>query len=89
MRAKRYFINGIVQGVGYRFFVEKIARSLGIKGYVKNLFDGRVEVFAEADEKALNELEAKLRVGPPASDVSNVEIIEEQVQGFKDFKITF
>lgn len=89
MKAKRYFISGLVQGVGYRFFVEKIARSLGIKGYVKNLWDGRVEVFAEADEKTLSELEAKLRVGPPASDVSNVEVVDVQIQGFKDFKITF
>lgn len=89
MKAKRYFISGLVQGVGYRFFVEKIARSLGIKGYVKNLWDGRVEVFAEADEKTLSELEAKLRVGPPTSDVSNVEVVDMQIQGFKDFKITF
>ncbi len=89
MKARRYFISGIVQGVGYRFFVEKVAHKLGIKGYVKNLWDGRVEVFAQAEEDILKELEAKLKIGPPASEVENIEIIEEQLQDFKDFRITF
>jgi acylphosphatase len=89
MKARKYLISGLVQGVGYRFFVEKVARSLGVKGYVKNLWDGRVEVFAEAEDNVLNELESRLRVGPPAADVDKVEIIEEEPKGFKDFKITF
>ena len=44
--AKRFYVSGAVQGVGFRFFVEDVAAKLGIAGYVKNLFDGRVEVYA-------------------------------------------
>jgi hypothetical protein len=45
-QAKRFFVSGMVQGVGFRFFAERTAASLGVGGYVKNLFDGRVEVYA-------------------------------------------
>jgi len=89
MRAKKYYISGIVQGVGYRFFVERIARNLGLKGYVRNLPDGRVEVFAEGEDSLLEMLETKLRVGPSAAEVEKLEIIEEIPKGFKDFKIVF
>ncbi len=89
MRAKKYYISGIVQGVGYRFFVERIARTLGLKGYVRNLPDGRVEVFAEGEDSILETLEAKLRIGPSAAEVEKVEAIEEIPKGFKDFRIVF
>lgn len=89
IKAKKYYISGIVQGVGYRFFVERIARNLGLKGYVKNLWDGRVEVFAEGEDSLLNQLEEKLRIGPSSAEVEKVEVIEEIPKGFKDFKITF
>ena len=44
--AKRFFIRGRVQGVGFRYFAEHTAQSLGVSGYVRNLADGRVEVYA-------------------------------------------
>jgi acylphosphatase len=62
--AKRYVISGRVQGVGFRFFAEHAARRLGICGYVKNRWDGKVEVYAIGDETSL---EAH---GVPASQVS-------------------
>ncbi|OGF64555.1 MAG: hypothetical protein A2Y62_06890 [Candidatus Fischerbacteria bacterium RBG_13_37_8] len=89
MKAKHYFVSGIVQGVGYRYFVNRVARNLGIKGYVKNLWDGRVEVFAEAEETLLHQLEEKLQLGPSGADVDNVEVIEENLHGYQDFQITF
>lgn len=70
--AKRYLISGMVQGVGYRFFVERVAMRLGLAGYVKNLRDGRVEVYAIGSPNALTTLRAELERGPRAAMVSEV-----------------
>jgi acylphosphatase len=71
--AKRFFISGMVQGVGYRYFAQRTALRLGLAGYVKNLHDGRVEVYAIGDENALKQLRAELERGPRAAVVSSVD----------------
>jgi acylphosphatase len=71
-QARRYFIAGVVQGVGFRYFARRIARRLGVAGYAKNLMDGRVEVYAIGSPLALQEMEAELRRGPGAAVVSEV-----------------
>jgi acylphosphatase len=75
--AKRYLIAGRVQGVGYRFFAERVAIQLGIHGYVKNLWDGKVEVYAIGDEVLLEEFKRHLAEGPRSARVTNVEESEE------------
>ena len=75
---RRFLVAGQVQGVGYRWFVARHARGLGLAGYARNLGDGRVEVVASGDESALNELEQLLRRGPANAQVSAVER-EDQV----------
>ncbi len=82
-------IYGIVQGVGFRYFVFKLAKELNIKGYVKNLEDGTVEVFAEGEEDKLNYLIEKCKIGPSLAKVEKVEIKEEEIKNFKDFKIIY
>ena len=77
-QAKRYYIAGIVQGVGYRFFVQRVAQDLRLSGYVKNLFDGRVEVFAAGTIAQLAKLRKELERGPRLSSVS--EVREEPAQ---------
>ena len=72
LKSKRYFVSGIVQGVGYRYFVERIAQRLGIAGYTRNLRDGRVEVYAIGGAGSLSALEHELRRGPHAASVSDV-----------------
>jgi acylphosphatase len=91
MLARRYLISGDVQGVGFRYFVLREAQRIGnIRGYVRNLRDGRVETYAEAEEKELIELENALRKGPLSSEVSRVEIQEENPDHkHSDFRITF
>jgi acylphosphatase len=70
--ARKYLVSGRVQGVGYRFFAERVANELGIRGYVKNLWDGDVEVYAIGDEASLAELKRRLAQGPPSGRVKNV-----------------
>ncbi len=71
--ARRYRVSGMVQGVGFRFFVERGARKLRLDGYVKNLRDGRVEVFVMGPAPQLAELKRQLEAGPPAARVTGVE----------------
>lgn len=75
--AKRYFISGMVQGVGYRWFAHRAALRLRVSGYVKNLRDGRVEVYAAGPAASLVALRAELERGPRGAVVSSV--VEEDV----------
>ena len=77
--AKKFVISGRVQGVGYRFFAERWARQLGITGYVKNLWDGTVEVYAIGDAVSLEELKLRLAEGPGMAHVTGVSESDETV----------
>jgi acylphosphatase len=86
-QAKRYFVSGMVQGVGYRYFAQRAARRLGVAGYARNLADGRVEVYAIGTDEALAQLRGELERGPRAAHVSKVteqkaEIDPEIAPGF-------
>jgi acylphosphatase len=74
MVAKRLLIEGRVQGVGFRFFAEERAAVEGVHGYVRNLPDGRVEVFIEGDDQSVERVERALRRGPPGARVERVEV---------------
>ena len=76
MKATRFLVSGIVQGVGYRFFTARAARSLGIRGFVRNLPDGRVEVVAAGEEDALLEFKEVLRRGPAGALVNDATASE-------------
>ena len=71
--AKRFHVSGSVQGVGFRYFAERVASRLGVAGYVKNLSDGRVEVYAIGTAAQLDALGNELRRGPRMSRVDRVE----------------
>ena len=72
-QAKRFYVSGRVQGVGFRFFAERMAASLGVGGYVRNLFDGRVEVYAIGSAEQLDAVKNALRRGPRMADVDRVD----------------
>lgn len=72
-KCMRFWVSGRVQGVGYRAGVLEQARTLGLRGYVRNLEDGRVEVLACGDDSALESLQAWLHIGPPLAKVSGVD----------------
>ncbi len=81
-------IYGVVQGVGFRWFTKRIADELDIKGYVRNMDDGSVEVLAVGNEKDLEIFFEKLKEGPALSKVERIEKKEVEVEGtFKDFEI--
>jgi len=67
-------ITGDVQGVGFRFFAERHARQLGLEGYVRNRYDGAVEVEAEGSAPALERLLNELRQGPRLARVQDVRV---------------
>jgi acylphosphatase len=68
-----WIVAGRVQGVGFRWFVQRAARRRGIRGLVRNLRDGRVEVRAEGATAELEALLGEVRQGPPGAFVESVE----------------
>jgi acylphosphatase len=79
--ARRFRVTGRVQGVGYRFFAETAARAEGVSGWVRNQYDGSVEVLAEGDAESLRRFEAALRRGPAHARVDRVEVDEDVPSG--------
>ena len=69
----RFLVSGLVQGVGFRWFVARHARALGLAGYARNLPDGRVEVVVSGPDEALPALERLLRAGPANAQVEGLE----------------
>jgi acylphosphatase len=83
-------IHGYVQGVGYRYYCLRKARSLGLKGWVKNNPDGSVSVAAEGDRSLLEELIKELQAGPPSASVSDIDVTWTSYTGrFADFGLSF
>ena len=82
------FIRGRVQGVFYRAFTRGVADELGLNGWVRNLFDGRVEALFEGDRQKVEEAIQRCSKGPPGAKVDDVEMRWEEYQGeSKDFNI--
>jgi acylphosphatase len=74
----RFQVFGMVQGVGFRWFVARHARSLGLTGYARNLPNGSVEVVVDGPEEAMPALERLLRTGPANAQVDRVERSTEE-----------
>lgn len=81
-------VRGVVQGVGFRWFVLHHARQLGVRGYVRNCPDGSVEAVVEGEQAAVERLLELMRVGPPPARVQALEVYWETPTGeFSDFDI--
>jgi acylphosphatase len=79
-------VSGRVQGVGFRWFVEKNATSIGLRGWVRNEDDGRVQVYALGTADQLNQLAGLLHQGPRMADVRGVEEQEAPMQQLNSFR---
>lgn len=80
LQAKLFLVSGMVQGVGYRYFAQRVADQLGISGYAKNLQDGRVEVYAIGRADSLESLRAALARGPHSADVESVDVDDRPIE---------
>ena len=87
MPARRFWIGGRVQGVGFRYFVWKTAIAAGVTGWVRNLADGRVEVHAQAAVKVLDAFEERLRKGPTRAEIGSFEAQQAAPEKHSDFHI--
>ncbi len=88
IEARRFVVRGRVQGVGFRWFVEREAHILGIAGWVRNNSDSSVEVMAMGTRDQLAGLRSRLRDGPRAARVDDVEEFETRpVAGLSTFRI--
>ena len=88
MKTRRATVTGRVQGVGFRFFAERAARELGVRGWVRNLPNGAVEAVAEGEEEAIDRFFERLRKGPQGSRVERLAEEELSAGGFSSFEIT-
>jgi acylphosphatase len=87
LEAKRFYVSGSVQGVGYRFFAQRAAARIGVNGYVKNLFDGRVEVYAIGTGEQLRVLRVELKRGPRWAGVE--EVVEDAAGMLREYSNDF
>ena len=88
MVARRFFISGDVQGVGYRFFAQRAAARYRVGGYIKNLDDGRVEALAEGPRQSVESFKHDLATGPAFANITHVEEINVEPSGkYSSFRI--
>ena len=87
--ARRYVVHGRVQGVGFRYFVERAARELDLDGYVKNRADGTVEVYASGRLDNLKHFRQRLLSGPSMAQVDHVEEHETEAGKRTGFRVEY
>jgi acylphosphatase len=83
-------VSGLVQGVGYRYFVYRKAKDYNLKGYVRNLYSDDVEVMLEGDKGVILDLIQELKTGPISAHITGIKVEWEEGQSeFEDFQIKF
>ena len=86
-KSTRLFLTGTVQGIFFRQFIKEHADKNNIKGFLRNLEDGRVEIFLEGNQDNVDAMAEICKRGPQHSNIRSFEQKEEKFQDFKDFKI--
>lgn len=83
-------IHGKVQGVGYRFFATRVARRLGLKGWIRNLRDGTVDAAVEGEPEAIEEWIEEIKEGPRYAEVTRIDQEKKSYRGtFGEFDVRF
>ena len=83
----RVYITGNIQGIYFRSFIKENAEKYNVKGFVRNLEDGRVEVFLEGNYEDVNKMIEVCKEGPKNAQVRDVQTKQEKLQDFKNFKV--
>ncbi len=86
-KSVRLYIKGVVQGVFFRAFIKENAERYDVKGFIRNLEDGRIEIFLEGNSDDVNKMIELAKKGPKHSQIQEVTIKSERFQDFKSFKI--
>lgn len=87
---RHLIIHGKVQGVGFRFFATRVARRLGLKGWIENQRDGTVEAMVEGESEAIDEWLGELREGPRFAEVVKIDQQRKEFSGrLGDFDVKF
>lgn len=87
IRSYKIVVSGKVHGVGFRFNAQAKAHSLGLTGFVRNEHNGTVVTHAEGQEDKIHVFIEWCNIGPRMAEVSEVEAVEQNVQGYKTFEI--
>ncbi|NUT01201.1 MAG: acylphosphatase [Sphingomonas sp.] len=85
--ARKIRVTGLVQGVFFRAWTQHQANEVGVLGWVRNCRDGSVEAHLEGDPAAVDQLIERLRKGPPAAEVQEIEIRDVEPEGFHHFDV--
>jgi len=86
-KSMRFFVTGSIQPVIINQFIKDNAQKLGIKGFIRNLADGRVEIFIEGTTDAIEKMAPICRRGPQHSIIRKIEEKDEKFQDFREFKV--
>lgn len=86
-KSLRLFITGSVQGIFFRQFIKEHADKNSVKGYIRNLEDGRIEIFLEGDSENVEAMSSICKRGPQHAHIRKIEEKPEIFQDFKEFKI--
>jgi acylphosphatase len=87
MERRRVVVHGFVQGVGFRYGVERAARQRGVAGWVRNRPDGTVEAVFEGEPDAVAALVRFCEEGPRGASVERVDVVRESVEGLTGFRV--
>lgn len=87
MESRRIIIKGKVQGVGYRYYVLKIANNLNLCGFVRNCSNGKVEIEAEGDPISIKTLIDFCRIGPSRAIINDITSQSQPIVGYTTFQI--
>ena len=87
MKTIRVYLSGSVQGVFFRKYLEEKAKELGVRGFCRNLKDGRVEIAIEGKDENVNQMLEVCEKGTPHTDIKDIQFEELKHQGFDGFKV--
>lgn len=83
----RLYITGVFQKMFFRSFIKENAERENVKGFIRNLDDGRMEIFLEGDSEKVMKLIQLCQKGPKHAKIKNIQFKKERYQGFKNFKV--
>lgn len=87
IRSYKIIVKGKVQGVGYRYNAQAVAHKHNLTGFVRNQFDESVLIHAEGEEDGINNFIEWCNTGPRLSEVTEVELYEQELKGYQTFEI--